>query len=99
APPTTTPSHPYALPLAGSPYTITGSTGSLAAANYSFVAADGALTITRATLTVTADNQSREYGAANPTFSETITGYKNGENATSSCGAHTSELPSPDHHT
>ncbi len=32
-----------------------------------------------ATLTVTADNQVRTYGAANPTFGQTITGYINGE--------------------
>ncbi|WVN40957.1 MBG domain-containing protein [beta proteobacterium MWH-UniP1] len=42
-----------------------------------------AATISRASLTVTADNKSRVYGDANPTFSQTITGYVNGENATS----------------
>ena len=37
--------------------------------------------ISKATLTVTASNQSRLYGEANPTFSETITGFANGETA------------------
>ena len=39
-------------------------------------------TINKAHLTVTADNQTRTYGAANPTFTQTISGYVNGENAT-----------------
>jgi len=64
-------------------YVITGSTGTLSAANYDFTAANGTLTINKAHLTVTADNQSRLYGQANPTFSQTIGGYVNGENATS----------------
>jgi filamentous hemagglutinin family protein len=62
---------------------ITGSVGSLAAANYDFTAANGTLTINKAQLTVTADNQSRLYGQANPTFTQTITGFVNGEDATS----------------
>ncbi len=36
-------------------------------------------TITPAHLTVTADNQTRLYGGVNPTFSETISGFVNGE--------------------
>ena len=39
----------------------------------------GSLTIGPAHLTVTADNQSRFYGASNPLFTETITGFANGE--------------------
>jgi hypothetical protein len=35
-------------------------------------------TVTKAPLTVTAQNASRAYGAANPTFSATITGFVNG---------------------
>src|SRR5260370_23785929 len=38
-----------------------------------------ALTITKAHLTVTADPQSRAYGAANPTFTATLGGFQNGE--------------------
>src|SRR5205814_729991 len=60
-------------------YTITCSVGSLSAGNYTFNFAAGTLTVNRATLTVTADGQSRGYGASNPTFTATIAGFKNGE--------------------
>ncbi|WP_162875527.1 MBG domain-containing protein [Sphingomonas crusticola] len=63
-------------------YAVTG--GGLAAnnGNYSFVQAAGnssALTINRATLTYTADAASRTYGAVNPAFGGTVTGFANGE--------------------
>ena len=58
---------------------ITGSIAGLSAGNYDFSAANGVLTIGPAHLTVTADNQSRIYGASNPLFTETITGFANGE--------------------
>src|SRR5205823_5691262 len=58
---------------------ITCSVGSLSAGNYTFNFAAGTLTVNRATLTVTADGQSRGYGASNPTFTATIAGFKNGE--------------------
>ncbi len=38
-------------------------------------------TINKAMLTVTADDQTRPYGAPNPTFTQTISGFVNGENA------------------
>ena len=60
-------------------YPITAGLGTLASGNYSFSFVDGTLTITKAVLTVTADNKSREYGDANPTLTATITGFKNGE--------------------
>src|SRR5207253_796906 len=53
--------------------------GTLASANYSFTFASGTLTITKATLTVTADNTSRGYGDANPAFTASFSGFKNGE--------------------
>jgi hypothetical protein len=46
--------------------------------NYAVSSTDGTLTVERATLTVTADPQSRAYGAANPTLTATITGFVNG---------------------
>ncbi|MCD8525983.1 MAG: filamentous hemagglutinin N-terminal domain-containing protein [Alphaproteobacteria bacterium] len=49
--------------------------------NYIFTYVDGSLTITKATLTATADNAAREMGNANSTFGVTYTGFKNGENA------------------
>jgi len=65
--------------VGGSPYTITAAVGTLSSGNYSFTFANGQLTITKATLTVTADNASREYGDANPTFNASYSGFKNSE--------------------
>src|SRR5204862_311177 len=65
--------------VGGSPYTITAALGTLASGNYSFSFVDGDLTITKATLTVTADPKSRPYGAANPTLTAGYSGFKNGE--------------------
>jgi filamentous hemagglutinin family protein len=60
---------------------IAASTTGLGANNYDFAASttDGTLTINKAHLTVTADNQSRLYGQSNPTLTETISGFVNGE--------------------
>jgi filamentous hemagglutinin family protein len=60
-------------------FAITASGGS--AANYDFAYVPGTLTITRALLTVTADNATREYGLANPTFTGSVTGFRNGDTA------------------
>ncbi|MGV0963538.1 MAG: beta strand repeat-containing protein, partial [Polynucleobacter sp.] len=60
-------------------YNIASSIGNLSSTNYDFSAVNGTLTIDKAHLTVTANNQSRIYGAANPTFTQTITGFVNGE--------------------
>ena len=58
--------------------TASGSDG-----NYVLTFVDGALNIGKTHLTVTANDQSRLYGQSNPAFTETITGFVNGENATS----------------
>jgi hypothetical protein len=63
-------------------YTITGSGLTANNGNYTFVQAAGnatALTVTPATLTYTANAASRDYGAANPAFSGTVTGFVNSE--------------------
>ncbi|MFO0900287.1 MAG: MBG domain-containing protein [Pirellulales bacterium] len=60
-------------------YPINAALGALAASNYTFTFAAGNLEVTQATLLVTADDQSREYGDANPTLTATITGFKNSE--------------------
>src|SRR5208282_4952782 len=61
-------------------WTISASNGSLSAANYIFgTPVNGTLTVGKATLTVTANNQSRTYGASNPTFTETLSGLANGD--------------------
>ncbi|MGQ2945516.1 MBG domain-containing protein [Blastomonas fulva] len=72
----------------GSAATITSNVGSFAitgsgasATNYDFSYVPGILTITRALLTVTADNATREYGLANPTFTGSISGFRNGDTA------------------
>lgn len=57
-------------PITVSQGTVTGTT---------VVGVAGTLTITAAPLTVTAQAASREYGAANPAFTFTYSGWKNGE--------------------
>ena len=51
-------------------------------ANYTVVYVNGTLTVGQATLTVTAGNASRAYGAANPTFTASETGAVNGDTFT-----------------
>lgn len=70
-------------PVAG-PYAIIAASGNLAANNYSFSFINGKLIITKAVLTITADNKSRTYGDANPTFTASYSGFKNGENLATS---------------
>ncbi|MGC2544486.1 MAG: MBG domain-containing protein, partial [Silvibacterium sp.] len=66
-------------------YPITATlTNTTAAANYSLNITAGTLTVTRATLTISANSATRVYGAANPTFSGTVTGAVNGDTFTES---------------
>jgi hypothetical protein len=55
-------------------------TGKLA--NYTVVTNNGLLTISPAPLAVSAANATRAYGSANPAFTGTLTGVKNGDNIT-----------------
>jgi hypothetical protein len=50
--------------------------------NYTFSYVNGTLTITKAGLTVTAQNTSRPYGTTNPIFNATIVGLVNGDSVT-----------------
>jgi hypothetical protein len=68
-------------------YAITPALGTLVSANYSFGFVDGALAVTKAPLTVTADNKNRVYGAANPAFTATLTGFVNNDTAAVVTGA------------
>ena len=68
----------------GGTYDIVLSTGTLASTNYAFNLVKGTMTINKITLTVTADNKSRTYGAVNPKFTATYSGFVNGENLISS---------------
>ncbi|MGW8123054.1 MBG domain-containing protein, partial [Roseivirga echinicomitans] len=58
-------------------YDITISGGS--ANNYSFVTNKGSLTVSKATLTATADNKGKIYGEANPVFTISYAGFVNGD--------------------
>ncbi len=60
-------------------YTIVP-TGAVAA-NYTLTFVAGTLTINRASLTITAGDASRDFGAVNPSFSATFGGFVNGDNA------------------
>src|SRR5579862_4024442 len=50
--------------------------------NYTLTATNGTLTVTKAPLSVSANNFLRAYGAANPAFTGTLTGVVNGDNIT-----------------
>src|SRR5204862_8308439 len=50
--------------------------------NYSVTSTDGALTVTAAPMTVKGNDASRLYGAANPSFTGTLSGLQNGDNIT-----------------
>jgi hypothetical protein len=68
-------------------YPITAGLGALSAANYTFAFVNGLLSVTPATLTVTADNQTMVYGATVPALTDTITGFVNGDTASVVSGA------------
>src|SRR5690606_36238697 len=84
-----TPAVLNSAPVASSTVTATTPVGSYSISltggsddNYEIVNTAGTITITKATLTVTAQNASRAYGAANPVFTFTYSGFVNGETAT-----------------
>jgi hypothetical protein len=61
-------------------YAITIALGTLTSTNYTFnTPVNGTLTVTAATLTLTAANVARVYGAANPAFTGTLSGAVNGD--------------------
>jgi filamentous hemagglutinin family protein len=60
-------------------YPITLGTGSIVAANYSLNLVNANLSVTPAPLTLTADNQTRTYGQANPALTFSTTGLVNGD--------------------
>ncbi|MBP7142738.1 MAG: hypothetical protein KBA71_12580 [Opitutaceae bacterium] len=68
-------------------FPITTNPGTLAAANYSFVMAPGTLTVSKAVLTVKADDKSRAYNTLTPTLTASITGFVNGETSAVLLGA------------
>jgi hypothetical protein len=60
-------------------YIITPTVTGAALANYNVIYVPGTLTITPAPLTITAANATRQYMAANPTFSGSVSGALNGD--------------------
>ncbi len=83
--PSCTSDYTTATTVAQSPRTISCSGGS--ANNYSFNnSATANLTVTKATLTVTPDPQSRSYGQAVPSYTFSVTGFQNSENAGTASG-------------
>jgi hypothetical protein len=56
-------------------YPIIVTNGTLSANNYNFSFANGQLTVGQATLQVTANNQTRPYGVANPVLTYNISGF------------------------
>ena len=64
-------------PVGAYPITVSQGTLSVADTNYSLAFEVGSLTVTQAILSVTADNQVRSYGAANPVFTGTVVGIQN----------------------
>ena len=74
----------------GSPaggYDIVVGPGSLSATNYSFTLTNGTLTVGKALLTVTADNQNRLYGQTNPAFTVQYSGFVDGDTESVLSGA------------
>ena len=71
---------PATAGVAGSPYPIEVSAAiGTGLANYTISYVPGALTVTPAGLTVTANDKTRPYGAPNPVLDATITGFVGGE--------------------
>ncbi len=66
-------------PASVTPYPVTVDPGTLVSNNYSFVLVNGAITITKAALTITADAKTRVYGDINPALTVSYTGFKNEE--------------------
>src|SRR5262245_10248929 len=64
-------------------YPITAAAGTLAASNYTFAFVNGTLSVTKVGLTITADNKTKVFGAANPTLTASYSGFVNGDSPAS----------------
>jgi hypothetical protein len=70
--------------VSASPCTITAAVGTLnTLANYTYSFVNGSMTITAAPLTVTANNAARAVGVANPPFTDSYSGFVNGDTSAS----------------
>ena len=61
-------------------YDIVVALGTLSSTSYGFRLTNGTLTVTPAPLTITVNNATRLYGAANPPLTGTVAGLQNGDN-------------------
>jgi hypothetical protein len=73
--------------LTSGPHTLSVTFTPTDTADYSSSTTTVQITVSPAVLTVTAANASRAYGAANPTFTDTIAGYVNGDTSSVVTGA------------
>jgi hypothetical protein len=78
-PPTATTTAVPGSPVGSYPINLVGGT----AANYTLSLVSGTLSVTKAVLAITANNQSRPYGSANPSFTIAYAGFVNGDTASS----------------
>jgi GH35 family endo-1,4-beta-xylanase len=78
-------------------YAITAAAGTLAADNYAFAFAPGTLTITPASLTISADDQSMVYGSSLPTLTASYTGLVNSDTPAAVSGLTLSTVPANSH--
>src|SRR5207244_878428 len=76
-PPTLTTAATAASHVAGSPYGITAS--GAADSDYTIAYVAGSLTVNPAPLTISADNNAKDYGAAVPTLTASYSGFVNGD--------------------
>ncbi|HEX4951672.1 MAG TPA: MBG domain-containing protein, partial [Blastocatellia bacterium] len=70
-------------PAGNYPITVSG----VSASNYAITFVNGTLSVSKAVLTVTAENKTKLYGAALPDLTATITGFVNGDTASVVTGA------------
>ncbi len=80
-PPTITTTATVASHVSGNPYSITAS--GAVDTDYTISYVDGSLTVTAAPLTITANNQTKVYGAILPTLTASYTGFVNGDTSAS----------------
>lgn len=68
--------------VAGSPYAIVAALGSLSSAKYDFVFVDGALSVARAPMVVSAANKTKVQGTVNPALTYSVAGLVLGQTET-----------------
>ena len=81
--PTLTTAATAASDVSGNSYPILASAGSLSTANYSFIFVSGTLSITPASLTITANNAGMMQGTEVPPLSVSYSGFVNGDSPAS----------------